>query len=462
MRDYQLPPADVCRDLISVYFDTLDHTEASLFHHQSFLQAFDKEEIPLVTLLALFALAARFSDHSYFQNCHRWARGLKWRQEAKTLFNLQVMNVSLSTLQGCRLLSSLAAAEGDSDTVSICNGLSTCVASLLDLPRNLSKQPLRREIELRVLATVYMTDVWVSSGRDVKRLSHFDETLPWPIGEVDFRNLTEENVEDEITTGDVLSRRSCMWSQMIPLTNIFGQINDLNHGMDCCEDDQASDLAKIGAVSLDLAYWQRNLPDRLQDETQNLAYFASINLGHVFVALHVGFHYYHVLLYYRFLHFQTGQAIPESQLEYSLRCKTHAVAITNLIWSSCRDFNVNCTWLMVSHVLVISSSVHLHTFLLNPSDEAVSEARSLLERNFQLLTRLCCYWPWLDQAMSRLKAFQEACLRAREVSDVFKMNSWLRHFLHVYDKAVANDDTNAPCPSPHLFTLDNLACFPSS
>lgn len=59
MRDYQLPPADVCRDLISVYFDTLDHTEASLFHHQSFLQAFDKAEVPLVTLLALFALAAR-------------------------------------------------------------------------------------------------------------------------------------------------------------------------------------------------------------------------------------------------------------------------------------------------------------------------------------------------------------------------------------------------------------------
>ena len=58
-QQHLLPPADVCRDLISVYFTTLDHTEGALFHQQSFMDAFDREEVPLVTVLSVLALAAR-------------------------------------------------------------------------------------------------------------------------------------------------------------------------------------------------------------------------------------------------------------------------------------------------------------------------------------------------------------------------------------------------------------------
>ena len=54
-----LPPPDVCKDLINVYFDTLDQAVGSLFHRQSFLEAYERQEVPVVLLLCIFALAAR-------------------------------------------------------------------------------------------------------------------------------------------------------------------------------------------------------------------------------------------------------------------------------------------------------------------------------------------------------------------------------------------------------------------
>lgn len=147
--EHALPPTDACRDLINVYFDTLDHTEGSLFHRRSFVKEFEEGKLPRILLLGVFALAARFSDHPYFQGTDRWERGAKWVQEVKRLFNFQTIDVSITSLQACHLLASLAASEGDSDTLSLCNVLATRMVYLLDLPRVLSPKPLQREIELR-------------------------------------------------------------------------------------------------------------------------------------------------------------------------------------------------------------------------------------------------------------------------------------------------------------------------
>lgn len=54
-----LPPIDVGRDLIEVYFNTLDQAVGSLFHRHSFQTAFEQQKVPVVLLLCVFALAAR-------------------------------------------------------------------------------------------------------------------------------------------------------------------------------------------------------------------------------------------------------------------------------------------------------------------------------------------------------------------------------------------------------------------
>ena len=38
-----MPPTDVCRDLIDVYFDTFDQAVGSLFHRHSFLEAYEQK-----------------------------------------------------------------------------------------------------------------------------------------------------------------------------------------------------------------------------------------------------------------------------------------------------------------------------------------------------------------------------------------------------------------------------------
>lgn len=310
----------------------------------------------------------------------------------------------------------------------------------------------RLNLQGEVWSTIYMNDVWASAGRNLKRTLDLDASYPWLIDELTFDKLTEDSF---LPVGDVSSSASCMWSQMIPLTHIYAQIQDLNHYMMGRNDDQEKYLTSVSSFSDQLDRWKWNLPVKLQETSDNLAYFASKKIGHVFVALHVGYHYHCILLFYRFLHDGGDPAASLDQQRYAQQCKYHAIAISSLLWSSYQDFHVNCVWIMVSHLLVISSSVHLHTLLLSADQAAaISEARGLLEHNFQVLMRLRLYWPWLNQTLNRLKAFQEACLQAREVSEVFKMNDWLLRFLHEHNKVATTEEglaTSSPAESSMFY-----------
>lgn len=274
----------------------------------------------------------------------------------------------------------------------------------------------------------------------------------WPVNELTFRNMSHNTPDDETAPDDAHSRRTGLWSQMIPLTKLFGQVNDLNYSLvDCCEiKENTTDTVTF--LSDGLTQWELDLPSQLRESQANLSYFSRRGLGHVFVALHVGFHYHQVLLFYRFLQLDSTDHMAGY---HAYRCKSHATAISNLLWSAHDEFSVDCVWVRVSHVLVISSSVHLHTLLLESNPEAVDEARCLLERNFQLLLRLRRYWPWIDQAMRRLKAFQEACLRAQEVSDVFRMSDWLVRFLQNYNNSEMGEDVQTPRSEVDLFCLED-------
>ncbi|TQS33113.1 hypothetical protein Golomagni_06554 [Golovinomyces magnicellulatus] len=63
-----------------------------------------------------------------------------------------------------------------------------------------------------------------------------DPMFLWPVNELSFRNMSLNMPDDEMEPDDAHSRRTGLWSQMIPLTKLFGQVNDLNYSRDCdCE-----------------------------------------------------------------------------------------------------------------------------------------------------------------------------------------------------------------------------------
>jgi hypothetical protein len=60
---------------------------------------------------------------------------------------------------------------------------------------------------------------------------------------------------------------------------------------------------------------------------------------------------------------------------------------------------------IIGHILVVSSSIHLHTLLLGGGD--VDRARQHLLSNFDMLMKLKRYWPVIDAAVSLVISFGE-------------------------------------------------------
>ena len=59
---------------------------------------------------------------------------------------------------------------------------------------------------------------------------------------------------------------------------------------------------------------------------------------------------------------------------------------------------------MVGHIMVISSTVQIHTLVLSDNEVQISAARRRLERNFEIMNELRTYWPTLDIALTRSRA----------------------------------------------------------
>ncbi|KAM0210999.1 hypothetical protein ACHAQD_010464 [Fusarium lateritium] len=101
---------------------------------------------------------------------------------------------------------------------------------------------------------------------------------------------------------------------------------------------------------------------------------------------------------------------------------------------------MDCLWSPVnSHLLVIASTIHLRTMLLELDKAEVTEAKKHLEQNFIILQELQKYWPSTELAFSRLKAFHNAC-RVSSVSKTFDMDQWMVKFLNRYDLSVEDRD----------------------
>ncbi|KAF5534441.1 hypothetical protein FMEXI_11294 [Fusarium mexicanum] len=192
-------------------------------------------------------------------------------------------------MQACFLLSTLAGSDGDSTQETICSAMASRIAQVTGLPHKLSHDPLQREIELRVWSSIYMLDVWNTTGRNIKPTILFDPNWPWP---------AEERVFDSMRYGDAngnkalldksMTPSSSVWGHMIPLTYIKSKIHDLNCSLRELPELGSQAMQSIEELSTELSLWVAKLPPRLLENEQNIAYFASIGRGRVFVALHVG------------------------------------------------------------------------------------------------------------------------------------------------------------------------------
>ncbi|KAJ5178562.1 uncharacterized protein N7500_001261 [Penicillium coprophilum] len=248
-------------------------------------------------------------------------------------------------------------------------------------------------------------------------------------------------------------RTSSLLAQMVLLNRILSEINDFNTKAATTTLTEEYITTTISTLSTDLSTWLKNLPAHMHDTPSNLQSYASQGEGHLFVTLYLGYYNYGQMLFYRFLHEDIRGYTPRTHF-YAQQCKEHAVRLCEMIYRSEEVPGCAVLYNMVGHVLVIASTVQIHTLLFG-DEESVVRARARLERNFVILTKLRALWPTLDVCMERLQAFHRACRSSVDTS--FCMDGWMVRFLVEFANPVKDKNGGASVEVP--WALEEIGIY---
>lgn len=230
-----------------------------------------------------------------------------------------------------------------------------------------------------------MADRWSSSGLGLPpQIRDTDLAVDLPMDETMFESLTP----DEIKLKDPW--QPGIWAQMISLVRLFGPIQDLNHrsvyGNVSTEELESS----VASLSRRLQNWESMIPHEVRMNAENLQRHIQAGHGGAFVALHLGYHHYASLLYFRFL--EPAASSSKSAALYRTKCKFHASSYSELLKLARGKENCEVVYPTVGHMAVVSSSVFLHTLLFG-EEENLEDARDALNSNFEAILELRRYWP---------------------------------------------------------------------
>ncbi|ERS98773.1 hypothetical protein HMPREF1624_03963 [Sporothrix schenckii ATCC 58251] len=462
--------AGLSAELVDLYFRYIHVASHNVFHRPSFTAAVQNGTIPKILFFGAAALCARFSTHASLADIDPRTRGRPYAQETERLLDLH--DSSLTTIQACMLLGHISAVEGEPATESVFFSIACRMALILDLPNAAAATPLQRELNLRVWWSIVATDTWSSSALNIQRAispQGDDTTIPMPMDERTFIGLQpddeyEDTDEDQNgavrslsqPTSKTLQRphfpKHSLIAQMIKLNQVLYRITCMNADVAAGRMQAVALEPTISSLSVCLDDWSGSLPPDMRNTPANLAYWAKLGFGRIFVILHLNYNYAAQLLFYQFLHWNqdadadgvdaysspsttTAPPIAFASL-YAQKCTSHAAALCALVYNARRHPDTDVSYSLVGHMLVIASTVQIYTLLFSADEDAIAAARDRLERNFEIITTLRQYWPCVDASLGRLRAFQNACLRCKEQS--FQLDRWMLRFVLDYGQAIQN------------------------
>lgn len=302
-----------------------------------------------------------------------------------------------------------------------------------------------------------MIDVWSSAGVRLPRSMPSIESMPLPIDEVTFLNLKR---------GDLLSSNfdyttstaSSLLVQMIKLNCILMDINSLNERTVAGTTSGVILENQVMELSNALDDWHARIPSFLHDNSTNLQHYAALGLGRMFVAVYLGYYHFGQLLFYQFLQGDCHSTVLSARF-YANKCKTYASQLCEIVYASHSIPNCDVQYTMVGHILVIASTVQIHTLLFSDSDGQIAACRRRLERNFEILSCLRSVWPTLDISFTRLRAFHKACRDA--MSESFRLDRWMLRFLSEFANPV-DDKVVGEAADTAVWSLDNIGNSPEN
>lgn len=299
-----------------------------------------------------------------------------------------------------------------------------------------------------------MIDVWSSAGVNLPEQMPKLENVPLPIDEVAFLIFRRGSVQSPNFNADISSTSSLL-AQMIKLNRILAAINSLN--LRTVAGTSTYDMLESEVMSLSNALdeWHDNLPPYMHDTPSNLQRYAAQGLGRMFVAVYLGYYHFGQLLFYQFLHGDCHSSILSATF-YASKCKAHAQALCEIVYAAHSVPGCDVQYTMVGHILVIASTVQIHTLLFSDNEEQISAARTRLERNFAILSQLRTYWPTLDICFTRLRAFHRACRNSMD--EPFRLDRWMLKFLSEFAEPI--NDKVVSSTADLAWSLENIGTSP--
>jgi hypothetical protein len=242
-----------------------------------------------------------------------------------------------------------------------------------------------REIRRRVWCSLYMTDMWCISGQGLRsQMKDVQVKIELPINDRTFMSLHSEQLS---TIGPL---EHGIWAHMMTLVPIFGPIYDLNRLIANGEAHTIELDQQVEQLAGNLQDWKLKLPIDAQMNQENLRRQQKSGLGGLLISIHLTYHHYSTLLYFRYLEAQ--RPISSTDRTYITRCKAHASSFSSLLRQSRQLKGCDVVYPNIGHMATVSSSVLIHTLLFGDLNE-LETVREELNTNFEALIELTKYWP---------------------------------------------------------------------
>lgn len=243
-----------------------------------------------------------------------------------------------------------------------------------------------RETVKMVCWTLYLSHHRCFSGLGLPcRTDEFRTMCELPMDELDFASLAPGQADFGIP------RRLGLWARMVTLVQLSVPVMELNRRIAAGPVEREELGSAVRNIEEGLQRWLDSLPADDQMTVPNLYRQQQNGLGCLFVALHLTFHYYSILLYFSFLEGTQG-APPGNGSSYVDRCKYHASSFGGVLHLSRQLDGCQVSYPGFSHMISVSSAVLLHTLLLGDLGE-IRDARRNLNANFEALMELQQPWP---------------------------------------------------------------------
>lgn len=382
-------------ETVRLYLNLIHDRPHSLFHTPTLWTSISRRCITPQLLLSICAIGSRLSTDQTIR-----ATAKRLTEQATVILQAHIGEVCIENVQAYILLANICAAELEPRMEATYFSIANRMAQILGLHRtDPSIDVIQQEIKSRTWWTLIMADNWCSAGLGIPRQLALceNDSVRLPIDERQFQRLVAGQMFDSI----VDPCAEGLWAQMIRLVNTLGPIHDLNRTV--AEQGLVTrDVEDRAAhISSQLDGWLSDLPGHLQDNIPNLEAYKNQGFGGPFVALHLGYHHYSTLLYFRYL--DSHQVNPEIETAkiYAHRCRWHATSISRLLKLSRRGSGCEALYATVGHMTVVSSSVLLHVLLTGEMEE-MERVRCDLLSNFQALIELKDYWPCLQRIVGPL------------------------------------------------------------